>query len=160
MVFFSVGIICNYKNQKNMSEAINNKSSSTTNDIILRSSLELTVREILYKGVSENAKKKLIGLSLDDSLKDKGQVDSLEAIELIMQIEDYVSIEISDELAETLLTIGLIVDYLLSVLEVETIINLHSNFSDDFFDILTRNLGEKCALEDKMRAEKKLILES
>lgn len=50
-------------------------------------------------------------IARNTSLLDDLDADSLDAVEIIMAIEDEFGIEIPDELAESLKTIGEIVDY-------------------------------------------------
>jgi len=50
-------------------------------------------------------------ITLETSLLDDLDADSLDAVEIIMAIEDEFGIEIPDELAESLKTIGEIVEY-------------------------------------------------
>ena len=54
-------------------------------------------------------------ISEEKSLKDLG-ADSLDIVEIIMTLEEKFHIEISDEDAETMLKVGIIVDYLNVVL--------------------------------------------
>ena len=51
-------------------------------------------------------------LTLDTSLKDDLNADSLDAVEVIMALEDEFDIEIPDEEAENFKTIGNIVEYI------------------------------------------------
>lgn len=55
------------------------------------------------------------GLSMDTSLMSDIEADSLDAVEIIMAIEDEFEIEIPDEEAEKFLTIRDIVNYLENV---------------------------------------------
>ena len=48
----------------------------------------------------------------DEMIVDDLGADSLDVVELIMAIEDHFNIEIPDEDAEKLVTVGLLVDYL------------------------------------------------
>jgi len=50
-------------------------------------------------------------ITLETNLMDDLDADSLDAVEIIMSIEDEFGIEIPDELAESLKTIGEIVEY-------------------------------------------------
>lgn len=50
-------------------------------------------------------------ITLETSLLDDLGADSLDAVEIIMAIEDEFGLEIPDELAESLKTIGEIVEY-------------------------------------------------
>ena len=50
-------------------------------------------------------------LTRDTSLMDDLDADSLDAVEIIMAIEDEFNIEIPDEMAESIKTIGEIIDY-------------------------------------------------
>lgn len=50
-------------------------------------------------------------ITLETSLLDDLDADSLDAVEIIMAIEDEFGLEIPDELAESLKTIGEIVEY-------------------------------------------------
>ena len=51
-------------------------------------------------------------LTLDTSLKDDLNADSLDAVELIMQIEEEFEVEIPDEVASNMKTVKDIVDYI------------------------------------------------
>lgn len=51
------------------------------------------------------------GITLETNLLDDLDADSLDAVEIIMAIEDEFGIEIPDEMAESLKTIGEIVEY-------------------------------------------------
>jgi len=57
-------------------------------------------------GISDPA-----SIKLETSLLDDLDADSLDAVEIIMAIEDEFGIEIPDEMAESLKTIGEIVEY-------------------------------------------------
>jgi len=50
-------------------------------------------------------------ITLETSLLDDLEADSLDAVEIIMAIEDEFGLEIPDEVAETLRTVGEIVEY-------------------------------------------------
>ncbi|SCZ80538.1 acyl carrier protein [Acidaminobacter hydrogenoformans] len=54
-------------------------------------------------------------ITLNTNLRDDLDADSLDAVEIIMAVEDELDIEIPDDIAERLQTVGQIVDYLESV---------------------------------------------
>jgi acyl carrier protein len=51
-------------------------------------------------------------ITLSTTLREDLDADSLDAVEIIMSIEDEFDIEIPDEIAERLQTVGQIVDYI------------------------------------------------
>lgn len=55
-----------------------------------------------------------VDINSDTNIKEELDIDSLDAIEIIMAIEDEFNIEIGDEIAEKLSTVGELVDYILS----------------------------------------------
>ncbi|UAT42852.1 hypothetical protein GUI12_01625 [Anaplasmataceae bacterium AB001_6] len=128
------------------------------NQIILRSSIEFVVREVLYKNAGELTKPKLKGLPIDAGIREKGGVDSLDTIEMIMGIEDKYSIAVPDEVAEKMVNILTIVDYLQDNVAQDSLIASHDDFSDDFFDLLAEKLGYRCPLEKEMKDQNKLLL--
>lgn len=93
------------------------------NAILLKTSLEFVTRWILYKGIGKAVRKKLKSLSIEDNLRDHG-LDSLEAIELVMQVEEHFDVEISDEVAEKMETISAIINYLYEKINAEQIISV------------------------------------
>lgn len=55
-----------------------------------------------------------VDINLETNLKEDLSIDSLDAIEIIMALEDEFNVEISDEVAERLSTVGELADYILS----------------------------------------------
>lgn len=55
-----------------------------------------------------------IDINSETNIKEDLSIDSLDAIEIIMAIEDEFNIEISDEVAEKLSTVGELTEYILS----------------------------------------------
>ena len=51
-------------------------------------------------------------ITLNTNLREDLDADSLDAVEIIMAVEDELDIEIPDEIAERLQTVGQIVEYL------------------------------------------------
>lgn len=55
-----------------------------------------------------------VDIDSETNIREDLDIDSLDAIEIIMAIEDEFNVEITDELAEKLSTVGELVDYILS----------------------------------------------
>jgi acyl carrier protein len=51
-------------------------------------------------------------ITMNTNLREDLEADSLDAVEIIMAVEDELDIEIPDEIAERFQTVGQIVDYL------------------------------------------------
>lgn len=66
------------------------------------------VKEIIVKELKVDAEK----VTLEASLKDDLGADSLDAVEIIMDIEDEFNIEVEDTVAESVTTIGDLVQYI------------------------------------------------
>ena len=67
-----------------------------------------TVKEIIVKELKVDAEK----VTLEASLKDDLGADSLDAVEIVMDLEDEYSIEIDDTKAEAIATVGDLVAYI------------------------------------------------
>jgi acyl carrier protein len=74
-----------------------------------RSELEKTVREVLIKHLGVEMSEVV---RPDAKLVDDLGADSLDAIELIIELEDRLTIEIDDRDADKLQTVGELIDYL------------------------------------------------
>jgi len=57
------------------------------------------------------------GITLDTSIHDDLGADSLDAVEIIMSLEEHFNVEIPDEVAEKFVKIGDIVTYLTQVIK-------------------------------------------
>lgn len=66
------------------------------------------VKEIIVKELKINPDK----VTLEASLKDDLGADSLDAVEIVMDIEDEFGIEIDDTKAESIATVGDLVSYI------------------------------------------------
>ena len=55
-----------------------------------------------------------VEITSETNIKDDLDIDSLDAVEIIMAIEDEFNIEIPDDIIENLSTIGELIDYILS----------------------------------------------
>ncbi|MDE6947069.1 MAG: acyl carrier protein [Anaeroplasmataceae bacterium] len=66
------------------------------------------VKEIIVKELKVDAEK----VTLEASLKDDLGADSLDAVEIVMDLEDEYSIEIDDTKAEAIATVGDLVAYI------------------------------------------------
>lgn len=66
------------------------------------------VKEIIVKELKVDSEK----VTLDASLKEDLGADSLDAVEIVMDIEDEFGIQIDDEKAESITTIGDLVQYI------------------------------------------------
>ena len=66
------------------------------------------VKEIIVKELKVDAEK----VTLEASLKDDLGADSLDAVEIVMDLEDEYSIEIDDTKAEAMATVGDLVAYI------------------------------------------------
>lgn len=66
------------------------------------------VKEIIVKELKVEAEK----VTLDSSLKEDLGADSLDAVEIIMDIEDEFGIEIDDTQVEAVATVGDLVNYI------------------------------------------------
>lgn len=66
------------------------------------------VKDIIVKELKVDANK----VTLDASLKDDLGADSLDAVEIVMDIEDEFGIQIDDTKAESITTIGDLVQYI------------------------------------------------
>ncbi|MFB6290753.1 MAG: acyl carrier protein [Candidatus Bipolaricaulia bacterium] len=77
--------------------------------------LESQVKEIISRQLMVDEEE----LTLDASYVEDLGADSLDTVEMIMEFEDEFGIEIPDEDAEDLTTVGESIDYLESLLEEE-----------------------------------------
>ena len=77
--------------------------------------LESQVKEIISRQLMVDEKE----LTLDASYVEDLGADSLDTVEMIMEFEDEFGIEIPDEDAEDLTTVGESIDYLEDLLEEE-----------------------------------------
>ncbi|WHZ04969.1 acyl carrier protein [Neobacillus sp. YX16] len=72
----------------------------------------MTIFEKLKPIIADQLSVKMEIIKLESSFKDDLEADSLDMVDLTMEIEDEFAIEISDKVAETLQTVGDVVKYI------------------------------------------------
>lgn len=72
----------------------------------------MTTFEKLKPLISDRLGVKMENITLDASFKDDFQADSLDMVNLTMEIEDEFAVEISDKVAATLQSVGDVVRYI------------------------------------------------
>jgi acyl carrier protein len=72
----------------------------------------MTTFEKLKPIIADQLGVKMEIIKLESSFKDDLEADSLDMVDLTMEIEDEFAIEISDKVAETLQTVGDVVKYI------------------------------------------------
>ncbi|WHX98564.1 acyl carrier protein [Neobacillus sp. DY30] len=72
----------------------------------------MTTFEKLKPIISDQLGVKMENIKLESSFKDDFEADSLDMVDLTMEIEDEFAIEISDKVAATLHTVGDVVNYI------------------------------------------------
>lgn len=72
----------------------------------------MTTFEKLKPIISDQLGVKMEIIKLDSTFKDDLEADSLDMVDLTMEIEDEFAIEISDKVAATLQTVGDVVNYI------------------------------------------------
>ena len=68
----------------------------------------------IYELIADKLGVELSKISTDAKFVEDLGADSLDTVELIMQLEDEFNLEIPDEEAEKLTTVGLVIDYISS----------------------------------------------
>jgi acyl carrier protein len=72
----------------------------------------MTTFEKLKPIIADQLGVKMENIKMDSSFKDDFEADSLDMVDLTMEIEDEFAIEISDKVAATLQTVGDVVNYI------------------------------------------------
>lgn len=72
----------------------------------------MTTYEKLKPIIADQLGVKMENIKLESSFKDDFEADSLDMVDLTMEIEDEFAIEISDKVAATLQTVGDVVNYI------------------------------------------------
>ena len=72
----------------------------------------MTTFEKLKPIIADQLGVKMENIRLESSFKDDFEADSLDMVDLTMEIEDEFAIEISDKVAATLQTVGDVVNYI------------------------------------------------
>lgn len=72
----------------------------------------MTTFEKLKPIIADQLGVKMENIRLDSSFKDDFEADSLDMVDLTMEIEDEFAIEINDKVAATLQTVGDVVNYI------------------------------------------------
>jgi acyl carrier protein len=72
----------------------------------------MTTFEKLKPIIADQLGVKMENIKLESSFKDDFEADSLDMVDLTMEIEDEFAIEISDKVAATLQTVGDVVNYI------------------------------------------------
>jgi acyl carrier protein len=72
----------------------------------------MTTFEKLKPIIADQLGVKIESIRLESSFKDDFEADSLDMVDLTMEIEDEFAIEISDKVAATLQTVGDVVNYI------------------------------------------------
>ncbi len=72
----------------------------------------MTTFEKLKPIIADQLGIKMENIKLESSFKDDFEADSLDMVDLTMEIEDEFAIEISDKVAATLQTVGDVVNYI------------------------------------------------
>lgn len=68
----------------------------------------------IYELIADKLGVELSKINIDAKFVEDLGADSLDTVELIMQLEDEFNLEIPDEEAEKLTTVGLVIDYISS----------------------------------------------
>ncbi|MFB3166627.1 acyl carrier protein [Neobacillus sp. 179-C4.2 HS] len=72
----------------------------------------MTTFEKLKPIIADQLGVKMENIKMESSFKDDFEADSLDMVDLTMEIEDEFAIEISDKVAATLQTVGDVVNYI------------------------------------------------
>ncbi|MFB3162546.1 acyl carrier protein [Neobacillus sp. 179-J 1A1 HS] len=72
----------------------------------------MTTFEKLKPIIADQLGVKMENIKMESSFKDDFEADSLDMVDLTMEIEDEFAIEISDKIAATLQTVGDVVNYI------------------------------------------------
>ncbi|ETO91539.1 MAG: acyl carrier domain protein [Candidatus Xenolissoclinum pacificiensis L6] len=86
---------------------VENKDTSKIIDALIA----FKIKQIMIKTSSAHAEADVLAIKMDEDFSEKLDLDSLDTVELVMQIEECFSVEIPDEEAEKMITMSGICKY-------------------------------------------------